>query len=327
MKKISILTSLLFLLITLSGNIFAQEQLKHEKRFYVAPDGKLYVNKDKPIYFFVSDSPDANGEKHLLKPEKPSEKYANPMYLDTEGWNTLRSPSAVDPTTRKVVEPKRDVKFEIYSDSKAPRTTISVSSAPNYFKSGVLYVGKGLSVSLKSNDATSGVEKTYFSSNGASFSEYTKAIEFNTENEYTFKYYAADNVGNAEKIKEKKINLDLTAPITKLRFEKDKYQEVLSPRSKIYFDATDAKSGVNHIYYSLDDGKSKILSNYLALSNLPEGNHVLKYYSIDNVKNSEDVKTYNFFLDRSAPIIISEVVGNSFVSNGRSYSSGRTKFK
>lgn len=327
MKKLSILVSFSFLLIALSGNLFAQEQLKHEKRFYVDSEGKLYVNKEKPIYFFISDSPDANGKKHLLQGEEASKKYTNPMYLDTEGWNTLRSPSAVDTVTKETIKPLRDVKFEVHADSKAPKTSISVSSAPNYFKSGILYVGKGLSVSLKANDATSGVEKTYLSSNGASFSEYTKPIEFNTENEYIFKYYSADNVGNAEETKEKKINLDLTAPLTKFRIEGDKFQDILSKRSIIYFDASDAKSGVKKIYYAIDDNEPRAITSYLKLTSLSEGNHVLKYYAIDNVNNKEEIKSYNFFLDRSAPIIIDEVQGNSFMLNGKSYSSGRTKIK
>lgn len=323
-KGIQIVFSLFFLTILFLQSAHAQEQFKHEKRFYRAPDGRLYVNKDKPIYFFVSDSP--NGEKHQLTSEE-SPQYSNPMYFDTEGWNTLRSPSAVDTVTREVVKPLRDIKFEIFADSQSPKTTISLGGAPTYYHNNTLFVGKGLSVKLTASDALSGVEKTFFSANGAAFAEYKSEIPFTSENEYLFKFYSADNVGNAEETKEKKVNLDLTAPVTTHKVEGDKYQDVLSPRSKIVFESSDAKSGVKQMYYILDDEEPRHVSSYIKLSQLSQGNHVLKYYSIDNVENKEDAKTYSFFLDRSAPIVIDEVIGNQFISNGKAYSSGRTKFK
>jgi len=327
MKKLNIFLSFLFFLIALNTVVYAQEQFKHEKRFYRAPDGKLYVNKAKPIYFFISDSPNPSAEHHLLSPEESTKKYANPMYFDTEGWNTLRSPSCVDTVTRKVVQPEQDVKFVVFSDSKAPHTKLTLNHAPTYKANDVLFVGKGLSVSLSSTDETAGVEKVFFSSNGAQFSEYSKPIDVTSENDYVFKFYAADNVGNAEETKEEKITLDITAPLTQFRIEGDQFQDVLSARTVIHLTASDLKSGVDKIYYAFDDNQPRVLVNYISLSSLSEGNHTLKFYSIDNVKNQEEVKTYSFFLDQSAPIVIDEVLGNQFVSNGKAYSSGRTKFK
>jgi hypothetical protein len=37
------------------------------------------------------------------------------MYLDAEGWNSLRTPSAVNPETKKLVNPLQDVVFELYT--------------------------------------------------------------------------------------------------------------------------------------------------------------------------------------------------------------------
>ncbi len=326
MKKFINLLSFILTLSSVSQFVMAQEQFKHEKRFYRSPEGKLYVNKDKPIYFFISDSPNPNAQHHLLHSEV-SPQYSNPMYFDTEGWNTLRSPSAVDTVTKKVIQPQRDVKFEIFADSKSPVTNLKLNNAPIYKYNGVTFVGKGLNVSLHSNDEISGVEKTFFSSNGAVFSEYSKPVEVNLENDYVFKFYAADNVGNAEITQEEKITLDITAPLTQFTIEGDKHQDVLSPRTTIHLQATDAKSGVNKIYYAFDDAQPRVLNGFISLTTISEGNHVLKFYSIDNVQNIEETKSYNFFLDQSAPIVIDEVLGNQFVSNGKAYSSGRTKFK
>ena len=51
----------------------------------------------------------------MLNSEQSAE-YANPMYLDVEGFNSLRSPSAVDPETRKTVYPLEDIIYD-YSQS------------------------------------------------------------------------------------------------------------------------------------------------------------------------------------------------------------------
>jgi len=65
----------------------------------------------------------------------------------------------------------------------------------------------------------------------------------------------------------------------------------------------------------------------IKLSSLAEGEHTLTYFSVDKVNNNEEKKTHTFFLDKSAPRVISEVVGNTFIANGREYFSGRTKLK
>jgi hypothetical protein len=75
-----------------------QDQPKHEKKIYVSPEGKMYVNKALPLYLRIATSPDDNAKTWLLRSEETA-RYSNPMYLDTEGYNTFRSPSAVDTAT------------------------------------------------------------------------------------------------------------------------------------------------------------------------------------------------------------------------------------
>jgi hypothetical protein len=45
------------------------------------------------------------------------------------------------------------------------------------------------------------------------------------------------------------------------------------------------------------------------------------------VGNKEIPKTFSFFLDKSAPILTSDVLGDRFIVNGKIYFSGRTKLK
>ena len=145
MKKL-ILLSLVF---SLSFNVFSQEPTKadHPKRVYLN-DGNTYVQKELPMYLKFSTEP--NGQTYDLK-SKATAEYADPMYLDTEGINYIRSKWAVDKNTKQTANPQQEVLFEVYADGLAPVTTSKFSGAPVY-KKDKIYYGKGLKVDLTSTD-------------------------------------------------------------------------------------------------------------------------------------------------------------------------------
>ncbi len=322
--KISLLlTSLLFVFVSVN----AQEPLAHKKKFYQSEDGKLYVNKDMPLYFRISSSPDEEAESHLLNPSADSKKYANPMYLDTEGYNTFRSPSKVDTVTKKVIYPVEDVIYEIYADSKPPATTFSFNGKKFYKNEGIHYFGEKIKLDFNANDATSGLENTYFSINGQAYKKLEDSIMLDQEKLYEIKYYSVDNVGNAEIPKEIKIKIDITNPETKLSVTTDNYNDILSPRSKIILEATDENSKVKQTFFSIDEGTEYNYHQPINISGLSEGEHTLSYYSVDHVNNKESKKTYQLYLDKTPPMIVDELIGNTFVANGREYSSGRSRVK
>ncbi|MBU8892969.1 MAG: hypothetical protein KOO66_09330 [Bacteroidales bacterium] len=327
MRFISITLFLIIFPFFLSNSIKAQEPLKHTKKMYKSPNGKLYINKDLPVYFRISSSSDENAESYLLMPTADSKKYANPAYLDTEGYNTFRSPSKVDTITKRVVYPLQDIKYEVYSDSRPPATNFLFENKKYHKHDNVFYFGEKIFVKFSVKDATSGVEKTYYSINGLPYKELNTDIELNEEKLYEIKYYSVDFVGNAEKPKSINIKIDLTKPVTKLTVEPDLYNDIISRRSKIILVASDENSKIKKTVFSINDGT---LYNYVQpviISGLNEGEHTITYYSFDNTNNEEDKKTYTFYLDKTAPIIVDELIGNTFIANGKEYSSGRSKVK
>jgi len=325
--KILNLTLLLSVIFSISINSQAQEPLKHIKKIYRSPEGKLYANKSLPIYFRIATSPDDDAQSFLLNPAEDSKKYANPMYFDTEGYNTFRSPSKVDTVTKQVVYPVEDIIYEIYSDSKAPVTRFSIEQSKHYLKDGIYYFNEKITIQFNAKDETSGVEASYYSLNGQAFQALTSTIELNEEKQYILKYYSVDNVGNAEDIKEIKIVIDITKPETKLTAEPDKYENIVSPRTKIILEATDNSSLVKQTLYSIDNGTFYKYSKPLNLATFKEGEHNIIYYSIDNVGNEEPKKEFQFYLDKTAPMVVDELIGNTFITNGKEYSSGRSKIK
>jgi len=308
-----------FSVFTLSG----QMQLEHERKIYENDEGNVYVNKAEPVYLSISTRPDGSDAK-VLKGQDPV--YSYPMYLDTEGYNSIRSPWKVDPETKETIYPKQEVIFEIYADGTAPVITTELVADNKYQIEGVSYFN-GRELSLAAKDALAGVASIYYSVDNASFSKYSNPISFDGEQKYTVSYYAVDQVGNVGKIEKVIIFPDLKAPETALEITGDQYENTVSSRASIALASTDEASGVAKTFYQIDEGSTYVYSSPIRLSALSEGEHTITYFASDNVDNIEEKNQYTFYVDKSAPSVISEIIGKTFFANGREYYSGRTKLK
>ncbi len=307
--------------------IYAQQPLKFEKSIYTAPDGKIYINKSLPLYLRIATSPEDNAKTYLLHSEETA-KYSNPMYLDTEGYNTFRSPSEVDTATKQVVYPLHDIIFEVYSDSKAPVTSIDFGSVKPFRKQDKMYINGSVEVMLKSTDATSGVANIYYSVDGSAYTIYNNLLKLDQEKEYHIKYYAVDNVGNMEEIHEITLVIDKSSPKTSYEVHKDLYENIISSRSKVSLKSDDAQGvGIESIYYRLDDGPEKKYVSPFSGAYLQQGDHKLVFYAKDNVGNVENKNIFDFFVDKTPPVIVQEILGKSFFAGGKEYSSGRSQLK
>ena len=310
-----------FALLLVAFSTIAQEPSKpeHEKRVYLN-DGNTYVQKSLPLYLKFSTEP--NGKSYDLK-SKATANYADPMYLDTEGVNYIRSKWAVDKETMKTASPQQEVLYELYADGLPPYTSSKFSGAPVY-KSDKVYYGKGLQVDLTAKDAVSGVETIHYAIDG-SYKDYSNTLTLDSEKEYTLYYYSNDNVGNAEATREKSFVVDLTSPTTNHAIDGIVYQSnILAPSTLFKLTSTDGLSGVRVTSYSFDDGGDRNYGNQISMSGLKDGNHTLYYYAIDNVKNTETKSSFEFYLDLIPPKTENEIVGDQYKGN-YTYVSERTK--
>lgn len=304
---------------------FAQERILHKKQLYKANDGKLYIQKALPVYLYLSTSDNADAEKVKLESED-SKNYTNPFYFDTEGLNTVRSPSKVDTVTKKIFYPMEDIIFEVYTDSRVPQTAIE-NWKKGFLESGKRYFSGDFTLDFTAHDAMSGVSTIYYSIDEASFKKFESAIELSQEKEYRIQFYSIDNVGNAEETQTETIVIDKTKPKSSVTVKGDRHENVVSARSTILFETAEESSGVKGLYYRVGDGQVKSYKYPIQTSWFKEGEHSISYYAIDNVNNKEEWNTFTFFVDRTPPVIVEEILGNTFVANGVEYSSGRSKFK
>lgn len=305
----------------------AQEPAKHPAKMYKAPDGKLYTNKEMPVYLWISGSGDESATKIRLESQQHA-KYTNPFYFDTEGLNTVRSPSLVDTATRQVVWPLQDIVFEVYTDSRPPRTTLRCQGGGLLERGGKRYVSGEARVTLEATDALSGVEATYVSVDGGPYQPYQGPLTLADEREHMLRYYSVDHVGNAEQPRQAAVVVDRSKPRTQVRVEGDSHGEVVSGRSRLALAADDAGgSGVRATRYALDAQPARRYDAPIAMAAVAEGEHTLRYWSEDHMGNAEDTAAWRFYVDKSAPMAVEEVVGGKFVSGGVEYSSGRGKYK
>lgn len=306
--------------------ITAQEQPVYEKKVYISPEGKIFINKALPVYLRLSTSPDSAEGSFLLESET-SKKYSNPMYLDAEGYNTVRSPWAVDTVTKAYATPKQDVVYEIYADSKPPVTKFNYIGNNPVNKNNKLFFNNQTSFSFQADDATSGVEHIYFSVNGKPYEKYSIEISLTQEGDYVLKYYAVDNVGNVETPNTANIYIDISAPETKLEISGDRYENIISGRSKILLKADDRGIGTDKIFYKLDENSWKNYQTPLAAALMEQGEHTLLYYCTDLTGNRENEKSFSFYVDKTPPVMVQELIGKSFIAGGKEYASGRNQIK
>lgn len=311
----------------MSQTIFSQEKVVYEKKSYTDPSsGKLYWPGLTPIYLFVADNPEGTAMDKL--DSEISKEVTNPMYLDTEGINYIRSRWAINSSGKYTSSPKQEIMFEIYKDSRSPISSLSFTGAKKYIKEGQVYYGKNLTVSMSAKDVLSGVKERYYATGSDSkYNVFKESIPSKDDALNTIKYYSVDNVGNEEAALEKSYYVDVSGPSTEYTITGDHYNDVISPRTGITLSATDNLAGVRSIRHSIDDDRLNRLTKKVYVAALPDGEHSLMYSSIDNVDNIETTKTFKFYLDRIPPVVEAEIIGEKFAKKKVMYIAPSSEIK
>ncbi|MBN2484495.1 MAG: hypothetical protein JXB34_00840 [Bacteroidales bacterium] len=276
MRK-TICLGIIFLAISMVAD--CQQQLTAEKKIAYDKNGRIFINKELGAYLWISASPEDSSKKYRLVSDS-STKYVNPMYFDTEGYNTLRSPSCVDTVTKRMIHPEQDIIFEVYSDSRPP-----ISRSRVIFSNHAIHKGKQVytgdaKVYISATDEMSGVGQIYFSIDGKPYTAFSDTLKNFNEGGVALKYYSVDMVGNIEEIKEMLFYVDRTPPVTTA----DK-----SSGKSVKLNAADTLSGVKAVYYQLNNATVKAYTSPIKLKS--SGNGTLTYWSVDNVNNTEAKKS------------------------------------
>lgn len=314
-----------FCAILITAIALAQEPESHEKTYYQAADGKLYWNKYLPFFLSISSDPNSKG---VQLQSKAAKDYVNPAYFDTEGLNYIRSRYAINPVTLKPVRPELELTFDVYADGIAPKSMSKFGYATRFLKGGTIYYGGGLKVDLSAKDEMSGLKKIYYSVDGDNFMPYDSTLVLTRQGDRSIYFYAVDNVGNVEEVNKKEFVMDTEEPVTYANITGITADEIISADTRIKLQADDNLSGIKKTVFKINNGVEQIYSGgFISKNQLPDGDHTIYYYSYDNVGNKEIERKINFYLDKLPPILASDVLGDRYVSQGKTYFSGRTKLK
>ncbi|MBN1415083.1 MAG: hypothetical protein JW973_08295 [Bacteroidales bacterium] len=204
MKK----SATIFLIVTAFLSIgYGQEPTRENPVVYVNDAGRIYINKQLPVYLWISTSPEENAPAYRLTSDS-SKNYSNPMYFDTEGRNTVRSPWCVDTVTKQMIYPAADIIFDVYADGKPPVTRAKLTGKIKFTRDKTVVYRDKVTIALLAADAVSGTSSSYYSLNGGSFEKYSDPLTIEDKGNYVLSYYSVDFVGNREAIREIKFALE-----------------------------------------------------------------------------------------------------------------------
>jgi hypothetical protein len=150
-------------------------------------------------------------------------------------------------------------------------------------------------VTLDARDAGSGLAAVTYSIDGIAQPAYTQPFTVSGDGSHVVAYSAVDNAGNVAS-GYGYVNIDTTPPQTTATDQSTNTDLASAPDTDFVLDAqqvsltaTDAGSGVAHIYYTLDGGPQTEYAAPFTVAGV--GSHAITYWSVDALGNREDVQT------------------------------------
>ncbi len=171
-----------------------------------------------------------------------------------------------------------------------------------------MILSKNQVLTFKALDSLSGVKEIWYSFdqnerfNKGNYPVYLTRLK---DGDHTVSFYSVDNVGVAEKQRSIQFSIDNTVPVANLLFDGDYFSskngiDYISKRTVLKINATDNKSGLEKIEYSLSYGKFSNYQEPFSLSS-PSGKISVGIRAIDKKGNVCPVKYFNTILDITAP--------------------------
>jgi peptidoglycan/xylan/chitin deacetylase (PgdA/CDA1 family) len=193
-------------------------------------------------------------------------------------------------------------------ETTAPTTTMSINGGTS---SGWFNAPVSVSLSATDNTGGSGVSATYYTTDGStpttSSTKYTGP--FTVSSTSTVKFFSVDNAGNTESVKSQLIQIDTVAPTTTISCNSATCSAGWNKATPVTITLSGndntGGSGVSVTMYTTD-GTNPQTSSTAILYTGPftmSQTTTVKYYSIDNVGNSESVKSQLIQIDAAAPTV------------------------
>ncbi len=187
-------------------------------------------------------------------------------------------------------------------DTTPPSTEIIVGLP--YYEDVLTYVTSSSTLTLVASDSISDVQFTYYRIDGGAWVEYSPFYLLGDDGTHTIDYYSVDHAGNAEPERSCTLYLDNTSSQTILSLTGvSGTNDWFVTSVEISFTSDDGDgSGTSSIYYILDSGPTLPFEGSFPFTE--NGYHTVKYWSVDNLGNTELVKSTDFKIDTEDPTTV-----------------------
>jgi len=204
------------------------------------------------------------------------------------------------------------------TDTTPPATTLT-PLIPNHFDSGTgrTYVSSATLLRLTATDAGVGVQTTvykFYAWDETPPSSYITGTEFSIPSSKAdgliiVKFKSTDSLGNGEPEQTVQLYLDNAPPAADATgFSSTAIMYLNNALALITIDSSDAGSGVQTVYYGVDDDTCpQTYTAAIAANVAGEGEHRVHYRAKDNVGNMAIVRFAWIFLDTQAPTAEADV--------------------
>lgn len=193
---------------------------------------------------------------------------------------------------------------------------------------------------LSAEDNYSGVKSVFYQINEEEKKLYTSPVtmKYRETGDYVIKYYAVDNLGNAEDEQTYSFYLDKSPPMVASRIIGDVYKidnkTFFSGRTQLQLTGFDNKAGVKLIRYSVDGQEYTDYGDNPIYLPVSQGYHSIKYYAVDSTGNDSrnetrpgqyTYKLEKYYLDLTGPEINFDINGPQFIVDSVLYLSPKSK--
>jgi len=118
----------------------------------------------------------------------------------------------------------------------------------------------------------------------------------------TIRFYAKDTLGSLN-YSDIIVYKDITTPISSIHYIHFGENNIVDKSTLFYLNATDDQgSGVFLIMYKINNSNWNIYTNHFSLFNYTYGYYNISYFAIDNVQNTEEVKTLLVLLKKPSDV-------------------------
>lgn len=268
---------------------------------------KIYFGKGLTTFVKAKDEMSGLEGVYISINQVPFSKLSSPVELADEKEYQVRY-FAVDKVGN--AEQPKSVSFAVDRTSPASNHEVNGSHLDGPILSPRTFI------SITAHDEASGIKKTEYYFDGQKPALYSKRISLAglADGEHTLTYYSVDHVGNIESPRQFVFYLDAKGPEVTSSFDANfavsEGRSYASTGTLVSLAATDNKSGVKQLFYSVNGSPEQI---YTAPFPLPakQGTYSIRYRAIDQLDNVGATFTNKqisaIYVDDTPPVVTHSV--------------------